>query len=66
MIFHPEDMNRTSRAFLLSTFLPTLDLLEDAADVSGIRWYVIIFKNSKHFQLVARYLGAVLSFHQVA
>lgn len=58
-------MNRTSRSFLLSDFAPTLDLSEHAADAGGICRCAIIVNNSKHFQLVARFLGAGLSFRQV-
>lgn len=66
MMFHPEDMDGTTRARLLSSFVPTLDSSEDAANASGISRYAIIVNNTKQFLLVAQYLAAGLSFRQVA
>lgn len=66
MMFYLEDMNGTSRACLLSSILPIIDLSEVVADAGGISRYAVIAKNTKQFQLVARYLGGGLSFHLVA
>ena len=66
MMFHPEDMVGINRARLLTSFVPTLDSSEDAADAGNVSRYAIIFGNTKQFQLVAQYLAAGLSFSQVA
>ena len=66
MMFHPEDMDGVTRARLLASFFPTLDSSEDAADAGDVSWYAIIVSNTKQFQLVAQYLAAGMSFHQVA
>ena len=47
MMFHPEDKNGISRSHLLSSFAPTLDLSENAADAGNISWYAIIINNTK-------------------
>lgn len=65
LIFHPEDINSVSLAFLLSSFAPTLDPSEKTADAGGISKYAIFVDSSKRFQLFAGYLGAGLSFRQV-
>jgi hypothetical protein len=44
--------------------VPTLDSSEDAADAGDVSRYAITVTNSKHFQLVAQYLAAGLSFRQ--
>ena len=66
MMFHPEDMVRINRSRLLASFVPTLDSSEDAEDTGNVSWYDITVGNTKHFQLVAQYLAAGMSFHQVA
>jgi hypothetical protein len=66
MMFHPEDMERITRARLLESFVPTLDSSEDAADAGNVSRYAITVTNAKHFQLVAQYLAAGLSFRQVS
>jgi hypothetical protein len=66
MMFHPEDMDGTTRARLLEIFVPTLDSSEDAADAGDVSRYAITVTNTRHFQLVAQYLAAGLSFRQVS
>ena len=66
MMFHPEDMDGVTQAHFLASFVPTLDSSEDAADAGDVTRYSIIVSNNKRFQLVAQYLAAGLSFHQVA
>ncbi|CAM6041972.1 unnamed protein product, partial [Sphagnum compactum] len=65
MMFHPEDMDRITRARLLESFVPTLDSSEDAADAGDVSRYAISVTNTKQFQLVVQYLAAGLSFRQV-
>lgn len=69
MMFHPEDKDGITRARLLESFVPTLDLSEDAADApdaDNVSRYAITVTNTKQFQLVSRYLAAGLSFRQVS
>jgi hypothetical protein len=66
MMFHPEDMDRITRARLLESFVPTLDSSEDAADAGDVSRYAITVTNTRQFQLVAQYLGAGLSSRQVS
>ena len=65
-MFHPEDMDGITQARLLASFVPTLYSSEDAADAGNVSRYVIIVRNTKHFQFVAQYLADGLSFSQVA
>jgi hypothetical protein len=65
MMFHLEDMDRITRARLLESFVPTLDSSKDAADAGNVSRCTIT-TNTKRFQLVAQYLAARLSFHQVS
>jgi hypothetical protein len=66
MMFHPEDMDGTTRARLLESFVPTLDSSEDAADAGDSSRYASTVTNIKQFQLVAQFLAAGLSFRQVS
>ena len=66
MMFHPEEMDGITRARLLTSFVPTLDSSEDAADAGNVSRYAIIVRNTNQFQLLAQYLAAGLSFRQVA
>ena len=66
MMFHPEDMDGITQARLLASFVPNLYSSEDAADAGNVSRYVIIVRNTKHFQFVAQYLADGLSFSQVA
>jgi hypothetical protein len=62
MMFHPEDMDGITRARLLESIVPTLDSSEDAADLGDVSRYANTVTNTMHFQLVAQYLAAGLSF----
>jgi hypothetical protein len=66
MMFHPEDKDGITRARLLESFVPTLDSSEDTADAGDVSRYAVTVANTKQFQLVAQYLAAGLSFHQVS
>ena len=65
VIFHLEDMDGVTLTRLLLSFVPNLYSSEDAADAGDVSRYAIIVSNTKQFQLVAQYLAAGLSFHQV-
>ena len=56
IMFHPEDMDGITQARLLASFVPTLYSSEDAADMGNVSRYVIIVRNTKHFQFVAQSL----------
>ena len=47
MMFLPEDMVGITRAHLLTSFVPTLDSSEDAADAGNFSRYAIIVGNTK-------------------
>ena len=64
-MFHPEDLDRITRARLLPRFVLTLDYPEDASDAGDASRYAIIISNNKQFQLLVKYLADVISFHQV-
>ena len=66
MVFHPEGLDRITQARLLARFLTTIYYSEDASYAWDIIWYAIIVRNTKQFRLVAQYLAAGMSFHQLA
>ena len=56
MMFHPEDMDKITRARLLGSFVLTLYSSADAVDAGNVSRYATIVSNTKQFQLVAQYL----------
>jgi hypothetical protein len=57
MMFHPEDMDGTTRALLLESSVPSLDSSEGAADAGDVSRYAITVTNTNQFSVGCTIFG---------